>query len=184
MFRIRILLALIFVPPHAFAFEFLTSNSNPVSWNSTPIEYSFAPKTPREMKLAAIGVLSEYEQASHGKLKFKLVKYEWNTYQIAFVYSRLFQDFPSPAVTRPIYGDRFISAMIIVNGQSYKWHRGAPAADRPNFDCSYDAILLHEVGHALGLGHSENPDAAMYARLHSFLNSDDIAGLLAMYGTP
>lgn len=48
------------------------------------------------------------------------------------------------------------------------------------------SVALHELGHALGLGHSADSDAVMYA-FYSFnssqsLHTDDIAGIQATYG--
>jgi hypothetical protein len=48
------------------------------------------------------------------------------------------------------------------------------------------SVALHEAGHALGLAHSSNPSAVMYAYYHvaSGLTDDDIAGIQALYGKP
>ena len=47
-------------------------------------------------------------------------------------------------------------------------------------------MALHEAGHALGLAHSSDPNAVMYAYYHvaSGLTADDIAGIQALYGKP
>ncbi|SIN74463.1 Matrixin [Singulisphaera sp. GP187] len=52
---------------------------------------------------------------------------------------------------------------------------------------SYDlySVLLHETGHALGLDHSLNPKAVMYASyqgVQAGLQPEDIAGIQAIYG--
>ena len=47
------------------------------------------------------------------------------------------------------------------------------------------SVALHEVGHALGLGHSEDPNSVMYShagRTYAGLNSADIAAIQNLYG--
>jgi hypothetical protein len=46
-------------------------------------------------------------------------------------------------------------------------------------------VAAHEIGHTLGLAHSSDPDALMFASYsgpHRFLSEDDIAGVQSLYG--
>lgn len=46
-------------------------------------------------------------------------------------------------------------------------------------------VAAHEIGHTLGLAHSNDPDALMfpsYSGPHRFLSNDDIAGVQSIYG--
>ena len=52
-------------------------------------------------------------------------------------------------------------------------------------DVDVFSIALHEAGHALGLGHSDNPSAVMYPyyRMHAALAPEDIAAIRQIYAT-
>ena len=50
-------------------------------------------------------------------------------------------------------------------------------------DAELYEISLHEVGHALGLGHSDNPADIMYPTTHgqTFLSENDLNNLKQIY---
>jgi hypothetical protein len=79
--------------------------------------------------------------------------------------------YPSPPNSEPIAGDMHFDG-------SEPWSLGTYV--------DLYSVVLHETGHALGLGHSDQPGAVMYPyyKLVSGLAADDIAGVRALYGTP
>ena len=79
--------------------------------------------------------------------------------------------YPAPPNAEPIAGDMHFNAAEI-------WRVGS--------GIDLFSVALHEAGHALGLGHSDDPDAVMYPyyKMATGLTSDDIAAVQALYGTP
>ena len=57
--------------------------------------------------------------------------------------------------------------------------------DSDTQDVDLETVAAHEIGHTLGLAHSNDPNALMfpsYSRPHRFLDQDDIAGAQSIYG--
>jgi hypothetical protein len=79
--------------------------------------------------------------------------------------------YPAPVNPEPLAGDMHFNA-------DEAWHTGGA-------DIDLFSVALHETGHALGLGHSDQPGAVMYPyyRFASGLTDDDIAGIRFLYGS-
>jgi len=77
--------------------------------------------------------------------------------------------YPAPPNSEPVAGDMHLDA-------EENWNTGA--------SIDLFSVVLHETGHALGLGHSDSPAAVMYPfyKMTSELNADDIAGIQNLYG--
>ena len=78
--------------------------------------------------------------------------------------------YPVPTNPEPIAGDMHFD-------DAESWKIGA--------DVDVFSIALHEAGHALGLGHSDNPNAVMYPyyRMRAALQAEDIAAIRELYAT-
>jgi len=90
-----------------------------------------------------------------------------------------------PAVTTVVYDSatgEILDADIDVNVQDYRWTLGD---DKIELDLQ--SVLTHEIGHLLGLAHSDNPAATMYPQVKAgqihkrVLAADDLLGLCAVY---
>lgn len=96
--------------------------------------------------------------------------------------------------TLAIGGPWFTSSVYPFNGRSYHkavegdivfndgWE-GCRLYENPNHIAE---VATHELGHVLGLGHSNDREATMYAFAHldgrgAVLHPDDVAGLLSLY---
>jgi hypothetical protein len=78
--------------------------------------------------------------------------------------------YPAPPNPEPIAGDMHFN-------DSESWHIGS--------DTDVFSVALHEFGHSLGLGHSDDPSDVMYPyyKMVTTLNSGDIAAVQTLYAS-
>jgi len=79
--------------------------------------------------------------------------------------------YPVPVNPESIAGDMHLNA-------AENWHAGG--------DIDIFSVALHEAGHALGLGHTDNPGDVMYPyyRRGMVLSANDIGAVQTLYGIP
>ncbi len=82
-----------------------------------------------------------------------------------------------------------LTVEIAVNGFAYRWATGDDCKrGQSDFEYDLESTLAHEVGHAIGLRHSADPEATMFtrpqpcARERRDLAQDDLDAVAALYG--
>ena len=92
-----------------------------------------------------------------------------------------------PAVTTVMYEQRngvIFDADIDLNGQYFYW---TTTSDKTKIATDIQNAVTHEIGHLLGLAHSDTKDSTMYAKTYQgettkrTLHHDDVQGLCAVY---
>jgi hypothetical protein len=133
--------------------------------------------------------MSEITWSTYGLIRFEEAGKE-DTTGITFTYSRkgwVDSDKELAYAYFPVFNPPRYYVAIVINAHNYKWHRGAPfytSLDPPGRfigDVSLDVVLIHEILHALGLGHSSDPDSSTYPGRSSYLGVDDLLALEELY---
>lgn len=149
-------------------------------WENTPISYQV--DGPWKLKAATEKAIGKWTVAASGEIEFcnesepavtiKWIKRGWE-YPPSFAAVTVFNTL-----------DGFIvSATVSINAESYRWRRHSREMHCKRQYENLDVTILHELGHVLGLGHSDQKDSVMYfAPTENALSSDDIQGIQFLYG--
>ncbi|MCA9559940.1 MAG: matrixin family metalloprotease, partial [Myxococcales bacterium] len=178
-----------------------TSDGYPVHWTAFPVRFVMDARGPRDLGLAAaeravLGAFRAWQGAPgsavafvyDGRVQRPGIGYdrdaEVNQNVITFSGDSWTYGGEPLAVTLTLFrrgSGELVDADIVVNEHSYVWGEGAEV------DNDLQNALTHEVGHFLGLGHSDTIDATMYASAapgeigKRTLHPDDVAAVQQLY---
>ncbi len=175
---------------------------NSVHWPTTPVVFAIDAAGPRDMPLAegekAVGdafaqwsktndteLVLEYQGTLPG-LTLGYDRADGAVNHNSVIWSRDEWDFEPDAlaITLTLYrrgSGELVDSDILVNERAYVW------GTNDQVENDIENAITHEVGHFLGLGHSEDAEATMYASARRFetkkrsLSLDDQAAILALY---
>lgn len=181
------------VPPDIIAprfTTFLTGNGQPFKWNKNPITYSFDKKVPDIMRSSFVEASRVWSVACGGNLAFSEVASgaDISVSLMPVVSTDLYLGFTNFSIDQAIY---IKNATIQINSRMYSWHRGIPYGVGPIIpkkktrDADIDGVMLHELGHALGLNHAQKSNSTMFSVIYpgaETLDPDDIKGIRFIYG--
>ncbi len=178
-----------------------TSDGYPVHWTGFPVRFVIDAQGPRDMGLeaaerAVLGAFRAWQGAPGSAVAFVYdgrvsrpgVGYdrdaEVNHNAVTFSGDSWSYGGEPLAVTLTLFrrgSGELVDADIVVNEHSYVWGEGAAVEN------DLQNALTHEVGHFLGLGHSDTIDATMYASAapgeisKRTLHPDDVAAVQQLY---
>ncbi len=193
----------IFVYPDAkvSAPRFVTPDGEVVKRMAMPIRVCCSAKCGPKFKDAVKAAMDKWSAASSNRLSFQwsarqLLYSDHNVITFDYLASGWIGDDEALAYTW--FPEGFAKPDIsytrtVLNARHVEWHSGSPAfvaavpKTKPPFNkdkADYENTVLHEMGHALGLDHSTDPNSVMWPYIHdggNVLNKSDVAAVNALY---
>ncbi|XP_068912766.1 matrix metalloproteinase-24-like [Tenebrio molitor] len=149
-------------------------------WNYTNLKWYFSLAT-NEMKELAQKAFDQWESVSNLKFEYNSIKPD-----ILISFSNtLFQHNHNSRCQKGICSSSFDGKGIHFD-KSENWYFGE-SSNTPDDQTNFYTVLLHEIGHTLGIEHSANNNSIMYAYYKGDidkLTQDDMWAIQYLYGRP
>jgi hypothetical protein len=200
------LLTAVSLPRNSLGYRVYNLGGTPCRWNvaalaSGTVVWDVGPGAPDMVRQAMLLATQEWSVATGGTLQFAEgpggIRVEWDADG-----SRIPDPLFLAYATFTAAGDgRIASALIVINASDYTWRRGGNGGMGAYVDgkreAPLDSVVLHELGHALGLDHSDAAPEALVGQsspsdlptMNSViypgaqtLHVDDDAGIQSLYG--
>jgi predicted Zn-dependent protease len=159
----------------------LCTLANAATWHSSTVTYSA--DVPKKFQSTVDACFAQWSAASG----LKFIRCESADIRLRFTKTPAF-DFALGFTTWTAREQFLESADCAFNSKAYRWHVGKPFGVRLRFAhkslAEFTSVCLHEIGHALGLMHSESKDDVMYPLIYGLivLSEGDVAAVRRLYG--
>ena len=156
----------------------LSTLANAATWHESVVTYSA--DVPKKFQSTVDACFAQWSEASG--LRFV----RSDSADIVLHFDKTLR-WPLGYTTWTAQGGFIESAYCTFNAKAYRWHIGTPFGVRLRFAhkslADFTSVCLHEIGHAIGLTHSESKDDVMFPEICGLivLSEGDKAAVRRLY---